>query len=174
MVSSDAVSGTGKLVVDQFPFVCDPACVPAARGWLASSLGKALSERPRAGPVIGDAVLIASELVTNAVNAECARGVLSWQLGEDEVMVSVVDDGAGWPTVRHPRGHRGARARVANRARAGRRDGDSGSRAREAGLGYPDAIDTGTKPDTPGASRRGSRPSTLRCYAMDARGYDGR
>jgi hypothetical protein len=33
-------------------------------------LGWALSEHPGAGPVIGDAVLIASELVTNAGNAE--------------------------------------------------------------------------------------------------------
>ena len=88
--------------MDDFRFLCDPACLAQARRWLAARLGEALGDHPGSAAVIDDAVVITSELVTNAVQAECARGALSWQLAGDQLLVLVGDDAPGWPKLRQP------------------------------------------------------------------------
>lgn len=86
----------------EFSFVCDPACAGQARNWLEGSLQSALGADRDGAAVIEDAVVIASELVTNAIQAACARGTLRWQVGPGELALVVVDDAPGWPTLLHP------------------------------------------------------------------------
>jgi anti-anti-sigma factor len=85
-----------------FSFERDSALVGQARRWLAASLQPALGGEPTGAHVIDDAVVIASELVTNAIQAECGHGTLSWQLRPGALALPVADDAPGWPTLQHP------------------------------------------------------------------------
>ena len=89
-------------VVGEFSFVCDPACAGQARRWLEASLQSALGANRDGAALIADAVIIASELVTNAIQAACGRGTLRWQVWPGELALVVVDDAPGWPTLLHP------------------------------------------------------------------------
>jgi anti-sigma regulatory factor (Ser/Thr protein kinase) len=93
--------GTPWPLASEFPFHCDPACVGEARRWLEACLRREFATRP-AAKIIPDALVIASELVTNAVNAKCVTGRLHWRLSPDRLQVSVYDDGPGWPVLRDP------------------------------------------------------------------------
>jgi anti-sigma regulatory factor (Ser/Thr protein kinase) len=83
------VSTSGEVLL---PYA--PASVPAARWRLAADLKAA----GVAGPVVADAALVVSELVTNAIRharplAGRAVGV-AWSLRDGQVEVSVSDGGA--------------------------------------------------------------------------------
>lgn len=88
-------------MADEYPFHCEPACVGEARRWLASSLQDEFRARSTA-EVITDALVIASELVTNAINAKCVSGRLGWRVGSNWLRLWVFDDGPGWPALRTP------------------------------------------------------------------------
>jgi two-component sensor histidine kinase len=85
----------------EFPFRCEPACVGEARRWLDTCLQQEFGTRPSAR-VITDALVIASELVTNAINARCVDGRLGWRTDPDWLRLWVFDDGPGWPRLRDP------------------------------------------------------------------------
>jgi hypothetical protein len=89
-------------LVGEFSFGCDPACAGQARTWLEGSLLSALGGDPAGASVVNDAVTIASELVTNAIQAECGHGTLGWQFQRGELALLVDDDAPGWPTLLHP------------------------------------------------------------------------
>jgi hypothetical protein len=93
--------GTPWPLAGEFRFHCDPACVGEARRWLEACLRKEFAYRP-AAQVIGDALVIASELVTNAINAKCVGGRLGWGAGSSWLRLWVFDDGPGWPVLRDP------------------------------------------------------------------------
>lgn len=75
----------------------DPASVAQGRDLVASAL---TSTRVPGSHVCDDAVLAASELVTNAVTAASGRVVLRVVLDEDIACVAVYDDGPGLPVLR--------------------------------------------------------------------------
>jgi hypothetical protein len=56
---------------------CDAAAATGARRFGAQWLAQVLGERPDAQDCIDDAVLVASELVSNAVNAGCAYTLIA-------------------------------------------------------------------------------------------------
>lgn len=93
--------GTPWPLAGEFRFHCDPACVGEARRWLAACLRAEFGRQP-AADVIADALVIASELVTNAINAKCVVGRLGWRAGSSWLRVWVFDDGPGWPVLRDP------------------------------------------------------------------------
>jgi anti-sigma regulatory factor (Ser/Thr protein kinase) len=78
-------------------FPCDPASPGLARTWAAEQL-TAASTRPTPPTIVDDAVLVVSELVTNALRAgfSCAVTI---EVGVDALRVGVVDDGPGLPVV---------------------------------------------------------------------------
>jgi anti-sigma regulatory factor (Ser/Thr protein kinase) len=84
-------------------FSCDAAAPAKARRFCAEQLGSVLPDRPDAEDVIADAVLVTSELVTNAVRAGCSRITLELSLAHDALQLAVHDDAPGIPVERAPR-----------------------------------------------------------------------
>ncbi|MFN2606983.1 MAG: SpoIIE family protein phosphatase [Acidimicrobiales bacterium] len=77
-----------------FRFAAHPACVPRARASLSSWLGA----RPRLLPASDVTLLVATELVTNAVRAARQEVELRVWEGDGGIVVEVRDDGYGMPT----------------------------------------------------------------------------
>lgn len=84
-------------------FPCDAASAGRARCFCAEQLGSVLPDRPATEDVIADAVLVTSELVTNAVRAGCGRIELELALDDAALRLAVHDDAPGIPVVRNPR-----------------------------------------------------------------------
>lgn len=72
----------------------------AARAFTTAELRRAAAW---AAALCDDAVLVVSELVTNAVRASAGPVRLQLALREDALHIRVSDDGDGWPTPRHAR-----------------------------------------------------------------------
>jgi anti-sigma regulatory factor (Ser/Thr protein kinase) len=71
-----------------------------ARRWTAGCLRALVGEADGAAELIDNAVLCASELVTNAVRAGCTRMSIRLMVGERTVRLSVLDDAPGEPAPR--------------------------------------------------------------------------
>lgn len=80
-------------------YECDPAVVADARGWCRRQLSQLLPVAPTRGDLVDCAELIVSELLTNAVRAECRRVSLTLTGDADCLEVSVYDDASGHPTI---------------------------------------------------------------------------
>jgi anti-sigma regulatory factor (Ser/Thr protein kinase) len=72
---------------------CDPGVVGPARRWAYEML----CSRLPVGDVLDDAVLVVSELVTNAIRAECSQISIRIAVEADAVLIGVVDDATGSP-----------------------------------------------------------------------------
>lgn len=83
-------------------FACVPAAPAAARRFCARSLGSALGDSSTAGDAVADVEVIASELVTNSVNAGCTVAEIQLTAHDGVVRIDVHDDGAGMPQPQHP------------------------------------------------------------------------
>ena len=86
---------------------CDAVAISGARllgaEWLHESVGKSST----ALDCIDVAILVISELVTNAVNAGCQHAAFVMDLHRHRVRIGVTDDGAGLPRVQHPTAREG-------------------------------------------------------------------
>ncbi len=71
----------------------------AARDLLWDDAGPLLSIGSRAS-LLDDAALIVSELIANAIQASASRIRLEVDLHRSQLVVTVLDDAAGWPTPR--------------------------------------------------------------------------
>jgi anti-sigma regulatory factor (Ser/Thr protein kinase) len=78
-------------------FACDPTLPTRARRWLRSTLPAALPPAAAGRGLLGDAELVLSELVTNALRARCTVSTVRWQIDRSVVTVSVFDDADGFP-----------------------------------------------------------------------------
>ncbi len=85
----------------EYPLGCDAAAPGEARAWIRHAL-LALDERQIDEVVVDAALLIVSELVTNAVRSGCRTAHLTCQLDPPCLTVAVTDDGAGWPELKNP------------------------------------------------------------------------
>ena len=70
-----------------------------ARDALWDQAGPLLSAGSR-GSLLDDATLIVSELIANAIQAVATRIELDVELHRGQLIVTVLDDAAGWPTPR--------------------------------------------------------------------------
>jgi anti-sigma regulatory factor (Ser/Thr protein kinase) len=79
-------------------FPCDPASPGRARSWAAEEISAVLTHLPAMPTILDDAVLVVSELVTNALRAgySCAVNI---EVDVDALRVGVIDDGPGVPAV---------------------------------------------------------------------------
>jgi anti-sigma regulatory factor (Ser/Thr protein kinase) len=86
-------------IEEQLP--ADVTAPSIARARVAAGLNAALNG---AGghPVLDDAVLVVSELVTNAVRAGSDTVTVSASLHHGQLDIEVTDSALGWPTPRHP------------------------------------------------------------------------
>lgn len=62
----------------------------------------ALPSAPSPDSLIEDALIVTTELVTNAINAGCSEGWMSWTLAPDCLHLRVFDNAPGWPVRRTP------------------------------------------------------------------------
>jgi anti-sigma regulatory factor (Ser/Thr protein kinase) len=85
-MSYDAVASYG----------CDPNQVAPARRWTHQALSQRLGDGT-ADDVVQDAVLVVSELVTNAIRAACSQVSVGIAVEPDAVRVGVTDDADGIP-----------------------------------------------------------------------------
>jgi serine/threonine-protein kinase RsbW len=94
-------SDTGKAMSyrSKASFPCDPASPGRARSWAAERISAALTHLPAAPTILDDAVLVVSELVTNALRAGCSWADLNIEVDVDVLRVGVIDDGPGVPVV---------------------------------------------------------------------------
>lgn len=83
-------------------FACDNASPGHARRFCAEKLEAVLPAQPATERTIADAVLITSELVTNAVRAGCGRIELKLTLDARGLRLAVHDDAAGIPVLQNP------------------------------------------------------------------------
>jgi anti-sigma regulatory factor (Ser/Thr protein kinase) len=83
-------------------YPCAPSSPAEARRFVAHRLADALGGRDGATEVIADAELIVSELLTNAVNAQCHRTELVLTARDDRVRIEVHDDARGEPELQRP------------------------------------------------------------------------
>jgi anti-sigma regulatory factor (Ser/Thr protein kinase) len=81
---------------------CDSSAVAEGRGFCADQLSQVLGESAAARDCIDDAVLVTSELLTNALRADCAGIVVALDVSDAVVRISVIDDADGHPEVQHP------------------------------------------------------------------------
>jgi anti-sigma regulatory factor (Ser/Thr protein kinase) len=79
---------------------CEVSAPLTARRWTAECLRAHLPDDPAAAELIDDAVLCVSELVTNAVHADCSAMTLRLMIDDHVVRVAVFDDAPGRPTPR--------------------------------------------------------------------------
>ncbi len=84
---------------------CDHASPGHARKFCAEQLEAVPPPRPASEDTLADAVLIASELVTNAVRAGCGRIQLELSLDESGLHVAVYDDAPGVAVLHYPDPH---------------------------------------------------------------------
>jgi anti-sigma regulatory factor (Ser/Thr protein kinase) len=80
-------------------YACDPAVVADARGWCRRQLSQLLPVAPATDNLVDCAELIVSELLTNAVRADCRELALTLSGDADRLQVSVYDDASGEPTI---------------------------------------------------------------------------
>ncbi len=73
-----------------------------ARRFCADQLMTQLADRPDRRAIIDDAVVIVSELVTNAVRAGCTSAQVSLTMHHRQLRVAVDDDAPGMPSPRQP------------------------------------------------------------------------
>jgi anti-sigma regulatory factor (Ser/Thr protein kinase) len=88
---------------------CDSEAPRVARDWSRIHIAHELTA-DRAAAVVDDAMLVISELVTNAVDAHCHTASLHLRFRDRELRVSVTDDADGIPNLAPP-------ARTAKRGR---------------------------------------------------------
>src|SRR4051794_17942987 len=79
-------------------YPCLPETPRRARAWSVDNLGPHVPER--CSPVLGDAALVVSELVTNAIQAQCHEITLKVEVDDDHLRIGVTDDAEGQPEVR--------------------------------------------------------------------------
>jgi hypothetical protein len=75
---------------------CDPKAPGLARKFIDKQLG---SDRnaPICREIVDDAILVASEIVANAVRAGSAGVTVGLEMHAGELRIEVTDDAAGWP-----------------------------------------------------------------------------
>ena len=76
-------------------WACDPANVGVARSWLTQEVRAVVPHASYAN--VGDAQLVVSELVTNAMRAGCARVTVHLSIEDECVRVGVEDAAPGRP-----------------------------------------------------------------------------
>jgi anti-sigma regulatory factor (Ser/Thr protein kinase) len=81
---------------------CDASAASQARQFCAQCLGTALGVSPGATECIDVAILVVSELVTNAVLAGCGHTAMTIDVHHGRVRIGAVDDGQGVPQIQHP------------------------------------------------------------------------
>jgi anti-sigma regulatory factor (Ser/Thr protein kinase) len=80
-------------------FDCDASQVARARSWVHEELAERLPTRA-SSEVVEDAVLVVSELLTNAIRAGCDFVTVGLALRGDSVRLAVSDDAPGVPTLK--------------------------------------------------------------------------
>jgi anti-sigma regulatory factor (Ser/Thr protein kinase) len=80
----------------------DPASAARARAWSRDYLDHALAAEPHRPNLISDAVVVVSELITNAIRAHSHHTVLTLLATDATVTVSVTDDVPSVPEWREP------------------------------------------------------------------------
>lgn len=75
--------------------------MPDARSWLTTTL-HGWAAGPEARSALDDALVCVSELVTNALRAQCTSLSLSVELLATALHIGVSDDAPGVPAVQHP------------------------------------------------------------------------
>lgn len=83
-------------------FPCTPTSPAIARRFCTTTLARLLGTRGGARSLIGDAEMIVSELVTNAVNARGTAAELTITASGAGVRIEVRDDAGGTPQQREP------------------------------------------------------------------------
>jgi hypothetical protein len=91
-------------------YPCDQASPRRARAFVIDQFTAALGTTTLLGDVPAAAEVVTSELITNAVNAQCSRTRLTLAIHRDRASIAVQDDAPGEPVPRHP-GPRDARGR---------------------------------------------------------------
>lgn len=82
---------------------CGPSAPQRAREWAQHQLTRdAIRPFGIAAGLVDDVLLCLSELVTNAIQADCDELSVELALEDSQVRVSVLDDGDGWPTLLRP------------------------------------------------------------------------
>jgi len=82
---------------------CGPSAPQRAREWAQHQLTRdAIRPFGIATALIDDVLLCLSELVTNAIEADCDELSVELALEDSQIRVSVLDDGDGWPTLLRP------------------------------------------------------------------------
>lgn len=88
---------------DEVTLPCpDPAAAASARRFCAEGLIRALGRQVESDEVAEDVALVTSELVANAINADCINAVVRMEVHRRQVRMSVADDGAGVPVPQNP------------------------------------------------------------------------
>jgi anti-sigma regulatory factor (Ser/Thr protein kinase) len=80
-------------------FDCDASQVARARTWVHEELAERLPTQA-SQDVVEDAVLVVSELLTNAIRAGCDLVTVGLALDADSVRLGVSDDAPGYPVLR--------------------------------------------------------------------------
>jgi hypothetical protein len=81
---------------------CSPTTPQRVRSWLRSKLAVVLDDSPGATGLVDDALLCTTELVTNALQAECTTATVRYALTEAVLRLTVHDDARGLPHLRTP------------------------------------------------------------------------
>ncbi|MEP7020159.1 MAG: ATP-binding protein [Pseudonocardiales bacterium] len=76
---------------------CDIRSPRLARRFCAATVGSVLSAGPEFQTVLDDVVIVASELVTNSVKANCTELELTLSIHRDHLLLVVGDDAPGKP-----------------------------------------------------------------------------
>jgi len=95
----DVTSQMCRTVSHRYP--CDLTSPSQARDFTTRELGHSLRAIEEAEEFIDRAVLVVSELMTNAVNAQCHTTTLTIVIHSDRVRVAVHDDATGRPVMQH-------------------------------------------------------------------------
>ena len=88
------------MVEQQYP--CTVASARDARRFCSEQLHRHLGATSEARAVADSAQLVVSELITNAVNANCSRTGLTLSCEGDSLRIAVLDDGRGTPAIVSP------------------------------------------------------------------------
>jgi anti-sigma regulatory factor (Ser/Thr protein kinase) len=81
---------------------CNRAAPRQARDFATEHLRAVLGNSAAATEVIDDAEVVISELVTNAINSNCADITLTVDVHRDHLQLAVRDNGPGLPLPQHP------------------------------------------------------------------------